>query len=63
MRTPAVYVADDLRQWPTSTTFNDIEWVCARPMSYPGFNLLHRLCTAWRVFTGEYDALRWGANQ
>ena len=63
MRYPAIFSADELRRWTVTTTFNDIEWVCARPMAPTRFGLLHRLRTAWRVFTGRYDAVYWKYGQ
>ena len=34
-----------------------LKWVPARPYSYGG--LFTRIKIAWKVFTGEYDALKW----
>lgn len=63
MRYPAIWSADELHRWSVTTTFDDITWVCARPEAPTRFGLIHRLRTAWRVFTGEYDALRWEGPQ
>ena len=32
-------------------------WVAARPLGWP--SLKSRVCLAWGVFTGKYDALKW----
>lgn len=37
------------------------EWVPARPLGY--YSLRHRLHAAWRVFTGQYDAVCWPEDQ
>ena len=34
-------------------------WFRARPAGYAGWLLGRRLRIAWRVFTGQYDALAW----
>lgn len=34
-----------------------LKWVPARPLS--GGGLITRVRLAWKVFTGEYDALKW----
>lgn len=56
MRTPSVYHAANM---PTVKTYAYGAWIPARPMSYPGFNLMRRLRIAFLVFIGEYDALEW----
>jgi hypothetical protein len=38
-------------------------WCLARGMGFQGLCFTRRLELAWGVFTGKYDALRWGANQ
>lgn len=38
-----------------------MEWVPARPLGYPSF--VSRFKTAWRVFKGELDGLKWPGNQ
>ena len=63
MRQPAIFSPDELKKWSVTTTFDDIRWVCARPMAPTQFGLIHRVKMAWFVFTGKYDVLRWGANQ
>jgi len=36
------------------------EWMPARPLLDPWIT---RLKDAWKVYTGEYDALKWPGNQ
>lgn len=53
---PQVIFADALADcWPQAG--NQHGWVLARPLSCGGF--FTRLELAWRVFTGQYDALAW----
>ena len=35
------------------------EWVAARPIGYTAMTRWERLKTAWRVYKGELDALKW----
>lgn len=42
-------------------TMDDKTWWSARPLNYAG--LFRRLALAWGVFTGRYDALKWGGDQ
>lgn len=44
----------------TSTKING-DWIPARPCGYCGF--FYRVKAAWGVFTGKYDALKWGGGQ
>ena len=51
-----IYRADDLaKNWPQVGPI-DGQWVLARPLSGPFW---WRVVAAWRVLTGELDALRW----
>jgi hypothetical protein len=59
MRTPAVYLADDIKTWSTQRMLAPGCWSLARPMSWSSFDLRTRFKLAWRVFTGRYDALVW----
>jgi hypothetical protein len=46
------------RQWKTvERQWSDGTWGPARPLSAP--TVFERFRIAWRVFTGEYDALSW----
>jgi hypothetical protein len=63
-QTPQVIIADSLaKSWPkrsiarASSESVDVFWALARPLSMGG--LLTRLRLAFKVFTGEYDALKW----
>lgn len=60
MRTPNLISADDLAKWDCHAEIEDGKWVAARPLSYIGF--LRRLKLAWRVFKGDYDALKWSGQ-
>lgn len=35
----------------------DNKWVPARPIG--NFSIINRIKLAWKVFKGEYDALKW----
>ncbi len=63
-QTPQVILADSLaKDWPQrsipAASCNSMRAYCAlaRPLSIGG--LLTRLRIAAKVFTGEYDALKW----
>lgn len=56
---PAVYAPEQFKDWDTHTSIDNEHWVPARPMGWPGICLLKRLKIAWKVFKGEYDALKW----
>lgn len=60
---PHVYRAEALRNerdWP-QTCCGDGRYVMARPLAYP--TLRQRLIITWRVFTGQWDALKWDGGQ
>lgn len=59
MRSPITYTPEVLQQWGTSCQLPDGRWVNARPDGHNLCSFWLRLRTAWRVFTGRYDALRW----
>lgn len=61
---PQVIVADSLlKDWPTceikaaSSESKRTYWALCRPMSMG--TVFTRARIAWRVFKGEYDALKW----
>lgn len=67
-RCPEIYSAADLKEWPNSekkelapgTMFF---WRPARPCGIFGIvHLRRRLFTAWHVFCGDLDAVRWGEH-
>ncbi len=75
VKTPQLIIADDLTKidWPLhyfssvtedgcSYIRDDIEPVLARP-PYSATCVCGRLILAWRVFTGQYDALKWRGGQ
>lgn len=59
MRTPAVYSADQIKAWDVQSAGNNGLWTQARPISYPGINIVKRITAAWMVFTGRADVLVW----
>lgn len=62
MNSPNLYLADDLREWGSSSSADGIHYYAARPLGFDGFELRRRLFLAWQVFIGRYDALRWQAD-
>lgn len=56
---PNVYAPEQFKDWDTSTSIDNEHWVPARPMGWPGICFFKRLKIAWKVFKGEYDALKW----
>ncbi|BDD79713.1 hypothetical protein [Burkholderia phage FLC9] len=58
---PGVFTPEQFEKnnWQTHTSIDNVHWVPARPMGWQGFCLLKRLKIAWKVFKGEYDALKW----
>jgi hypothetical protein len=63
--TPMVYTPDQLKHMINSVQIGlpDGRWVSARPSGFWGLCLRWRLETAWNVFTGKWDALRWENGQ
>lgn len=60
-QTPNVYTPMDISRMSAEMQkeISQNLWVPARPMGYPGSNLRRRLVVAWKVFTGQYDAVHW----
>lgn len=46
-----------------NSTEIDGKWVPVRPLGFIGLFLFHRISVAWRVFTGELDAVKWPCGQ
>lgn len=63
MRTPIIYTPEVLKAWEVSAGLADGRWVAARPYGHNMCSFWLRLRTAWRVFTGRYDALRWEGQE
>lgn len=59
MKTPRWYSADEIKHWEVQCQDVNGFWKCARPMSYPGLNIVKRFKMAWWVFTGKGDVLMW----
>lgn len=62
MRNPTVYSASEIATWHVSEEYEPGKWRPARPWPWYGHQWRYRLRLAWRVFTGQYDALNWGDN-
>jgi len=56
---PNVFWADEIRRWDAYRKKSEGSWVACRPLGFPGYRLITRFKIAWKVFTGQYDALRW----
>ena len=56
---PTTFPVDELTHWHPYCEVQPGQWEPARPMGMQGLFLLHRISTAWFVFTGEFDAVRW----
>lgn len=59
MRIPTIYTAQCIKNWENFSKNDNGNWFPARPIGYNKLYLIFRLQTAWRVFTGELDALNW----
>lgn len=61
MKYPHLHNRSDLNSdWDVAALIGD-KWHPARPLGYP--SLRNRFRLAWGVFTGRYDALKWGGGQ
>lgn len=62
-KSPNIYFADELKNWNDQAAVKGEDgitrWTAARPLGYPGLSIFTRFKTAWKVFLGEWDALRW----
>lgn len=56
---PHVYWARELRDWSVSQAGPSGIYTMARPEGFYGLCFRWRLSIAWKVFKGEYDAVRW----
>lgn len=57
MRSPHLFNADELRKWDCEAEVEKGKWAAARPLSC--ISLFTRIKLSWRVFRGQYDALKW----
>ena len=53
---PQIFTAEELSKWNVDAEI-DGKWVRARPLSMG--TLVTRVKIAYKVFIGEYDALKW----
>jgi len=61
---PTIYrIFDASKPFVSSIVFIDGEWVPMRPVGFCGLALSMRIKAAWRVFTGELDAIKWPGGQ
>ncbi len=56
---PTVYGPTDIQTWDCDKELEPGLWVPARPCGPYLLSLWQRLKVAWRVFTGQLDALDW----
>jgi len=63
-QTPKVYAPVVFTEWETDQQHPITgQWIPARPYNPSGLRyLVKRLRIAWKVFTGEYDALDWSKS-
>jgi len=60
MKSPQHLSAIELKEWSYTVRDNNTgQWIPKRLEPYYGIRLIHRCKLAWKVFTGEYDALDW----
>ena len=52
-----VYTPEELKKWDTITFTKTHGYCLARPVKYK--SLINRIKISWKVFTGEYDAIKW----
>ena len=56
---PTIYNVDEFRSWNCQKEVNKGQWEMCRPLGLQGMFLRHRLRVAWKVFKGEFDAVKW----
>lgn len=61
MKCPSLHNRQDLTIDTGCTVCIGGVWYRLRPLGYP--SLWNRFRLAWGVFTGRYDALKWGGGQ
>jgi len=54
-----VFTASEIATWHIAEEFEPGKWRPARSCPIYGWRFMERLRVAWRVFTGQYDALNW----
>ena len=61
---PEVYTPEEIIALQEQTAaFVNGRWVAARPLGWQGWSLKTRARTAWKVFIGKWDALRWEGQE
>jgi len=56
---PIVFNVDEFQEWNHQKQVAPNQWERARPIGLQGLFLFHRLRIAWRVFKGDWDAVKW----
>lgn len=66
MNVPSIFTPEAVKDIATSMSRKITEeptgkemWVPCRPMGNPSLGFFHRLIVTWRVFTGQYDVVKW----
>jgi hypothetical protein len=62
MRQTTSWTPIEIAQWPNYEEFKGGHYRAARPLGGP-FTLWQNLRVAWRVFTGQWDALNWDSTK
>ena len=57
VKTPQLHYCEEVRSTVNETKI-DGRWVAARPIA-PSIGIIRRFKLAFKVFIGEYDALKW----
>lgn len=56
---PYIYSPLEIKRNGTMEEYKLGHWRPARPISFYGLYLKHRVKSAWNVFIGKYDAVDW----
>jgi hypothetical protein len=64
MRQPDIWTAGAIQNYNVTRCIHSVHtggdlWLPARPEPHNAFSFMWRFKLAWKVLTGEYDAMRW----
>ena len=59
MGQPELYTASRLQSWDVAMQLPNGRYIPARPEGHNLYSFAHRVKIAFRVFTGQYDAVDW----
>lgn len=59
MNCPTIYNVDEFKDWPDKKEVSQNQWEMCRPLGLQGMFLFYRLRVAWKVFKGDWDAVKW----